>query len=38
LRQLIIAATELQRLKEMPPAAWKSEIKTLATRQVTTDK
>ena len=30
LRQLIIAATELQRLKEMPPAAWKSEIKTLA--------
>jgi hexosaminidase len=30
LRQLIVAATELQRLKEMPPAAWKSEVKTLA--------
>ncbi|HEV7905232.1 MAG TPA: family 20 glycosylhydrolase [Pyrinomonadaceae bacterium] len=38
LRQLIVAATELHRLKEMPPAAWKSEVKTLAARQVTSDK
>jgi hypothetical protein len=30
LRQLIIAAAELQRLGEMPPAEWKSQIKTLA--------
>jgi hexosaminidase len=30
LRQLIVAAAELQRLGEMPPAEWKSQIKTLA--------
>ena len=29
-RQLVIAATELHRLKHMTPAAWKAQVKTLA--------
>jgi hexosaminidase len=30
LRQLVIAASELPRLKEVTPAAWKTQVKTLA--------
>jgi hexosaminidase len=32
-RQLVIAAAELKRLKQMTPAAWKAEVKTLAAPQ-----
>ena len=30
LRQLVVAAAELRRLQEMPPAEWKAQVRTLA--------